>query len=146
MPLILITAVLTISALYVPQPLLPVLAHEFDVSREMVAMLTAVVFIPLSLAPLVYGYILEAVSARRMLRTAMLLLGLASLAICLVDSFTWMMIWRVVQGLLIPATLRTTLVLLRLSRPPLRRSPLPALLPEARARVGFPTPRAVRRN
>ncbi|MBW2477425.1 MAG: MFS transporter [Deltaproteobacteria bacterium] len=105
MLLILITAVLTISALYVPQPLLPVLAQEFDVSREMVAMLTAVVFIPLSLAPLVYGYILEAVSARRMLRTAMLLLGLASLAICWVDSFAWMMIWRVVQGLLIPALL-----------------------------------------
>ena len=65
--IILVSTVLTISALYVPQPLLPVLAEQFSVSREMAALLTTIVFIPLSLAPLVYGYLLEAVPAKHIL-------------------------------------------------------------------------------
>ena len=105
MPIILVTTVLTISALYVPQPLLPVLAREFAVSREMAALLTTIVFVPLSLAPLVYGYILEAVSARRMLRLAFLLLGLSSLIMSWIGTFEWLLAWRLFQGLLIPALL-----------------------------------------
>ena len=103
--IILISTVLTISALYVPQPLLPVLAEQFSVSREMVALLTTIVFIPLSLAPLIYGYLLEAVPAKRILRIAMLLLGLSSLALAFIDSYSWMLGWRLFQGLLIPALL-----------------------------------------
>jgi len=102
---ILLSTMLTLSALYVPQPLLPVLAEQFAVSREMAALLTTIVFIPLSLAPLVYGYLLEAVPARRILRLAMLLLGLSSLVMGFVDSYTWMLAWRLFQGLLIPALL-----------------------------------------
>ena len=105
MTLVLVCTILTISALYVPQPLLPVLAAEFAVSRELAALLTTIVFLPLSVAPLVYGYLLESVSARRMLQVALLLLGLSSLAICLVDSYAVMLAWRLVQGLLIPALL-----------------------------------------
>jgi YNFM family putative membrane transporter len=105
LPLILVTTILTISALYVPQPLLPVLAEQFSVSRELAALLTTIVFVPLSLAPLVYGYLLEAVSAKRILRMAMLLLGVSSLVMSVVDSYSWMLAWRLFQGLLIPALL-----------------------------------------
>lgn len=102
---ILIATVLTLSALYVPQPLLPVLAAQFSVSREQAALLTTIVFIPLSLAPLAYGFLLEAVPAKRILRVAMLLLGLSSLALAFVDSYSWMLGWRLFQGVLIPALL-----------------------------------------
>ncbi len=105
MPVILLTTVLTLSALYVPQPLLPVLAREFAVSREMTALLTTIVFIPLSLAPLFYGYVLEAVSARGMLCVSSLLLGLSTLAMSCVNSFDWLLTWRLLQGILIPALL-----------------------------------------
>ena len=105
LPVILLSTVLTLSALYVPQPLLPVLAKQFSVSRELAALLTTIVFIPLSLAPLVYGYLLEAVPAKRILRIAMLLLGLSSLALAFVDSYSWMLGGRLFQGLLIPALL-----------------------------------------
>ncbi len=105
MPFILTATILTISALYVPQPLLPVLAEQFSVSRELAALLTAIVFIPLCLAPLVYGYLLESISARRILRIALLLLGLSSLAMGFVDSYRWLLAWRLFQGLLIPALL-----------------------------------------
>jgi len=105
LPVILLSTVLTLSALYVPQPLLPVLADQFAVSREMAALLTTSVFVPLSLAPLIYGYLLEAVPAKRILRFAMCLLGLSSLALGCVDSYGWMLGWRLFQGLLIPALL-----------------------------------------
>lgn len=103
--MVLLSTVLTLSALYVPQPLLPVLAEQFAVSRELAALLTTIAFIPLSLAPLVYGYLLEAVSARQILRVALLLLGISSLVMGFVDSYRWMLAWRLFQGLLIPALL-----------------------------------------
>lgn len=105
LPIVLLSTVLTLSALYVPQPLLPVLAEQFSVSREMAALLTTIAFIPLSLAPLIYGYLLETVTARQVLRIAFLLLGVSSLAMGFVDSYSWMLGWRLFQGLLIPAIL-----------------------------------------
>lgn len=104
-PLVLVATVLTLSALYVPQPLLPVLSEEFGVSREQAALLTTISFIPLSLAPLVYGYILESVAAKRILRMALLGLGLTSLFLASVDSYALMLSGRLLQGLLIPALL-----------------------------------------
>lgn len=104
-PGILLATVLTLSALYAPQPLLPVLAKQFSVSREQAALLTTIVFVPLSCAPLVYGYLLEAVSAKRILRIALFLLGISSLLLGLVDSYGWMLAGRLAQGLLIPALL-----------------------------------------
>jgi MFS transporter, YNFM family, putative membrane transport protein len=103
--IIIFAAVLTISALYAPQPLLPILAAEFAVSRNAAAFLTTVAMIPLSLAPLVYGYILQSVPARRMLRISLLLLAISELLFALANSFPLLMLLRLLQGLLIPAML-----------------------------------------
>lgn len=105
MAAILFTTVLALSALYVPQPLLPVLTAEFGVARETAALLTTVAFIPLCLAPLFYGALLEAVSARRLLRLAVLLLAATEALMFVVEPFAGLMAIRLVQGLLIPAML-----------------------------------------
>ena len=105
MAAILFTTVLALSALYVPQPLLPVLSAEFGVSRETAALLTTISFIPLSLAPLFYGALLESVSTRKMLRWAVLLLAVTEGLMFLVEPFAWLMALRLLQGLLIPAML-----------------------------------------
>jgi YNFM family putative membrane transporter len=105
MAAILFTTILALSALYLPQPLLPILSAEFGVSRETAALLTTIAFIPLSLAPLFYGALLEAVSARRMLRLAALLLAVTEGLMFLVEPFAWLMVLRLIQGLLIPAML-----------------------------------------
>lgn len=105
MPIILFTTILTLSALYAPQPLLPVLAREFGVSRDLAATLTTVVFVPLSLAPLVYGYLLEAIPLRKLLRSALLLLALSQLLFALATSFPLLFLLRLGEGLLIPALL-----------------------------------------
>ena len=105
MAAILFTTILALSALYLPQPLLPVLSVEFGVSRESAALLTTVAFIPLSLAPLFYGALLEAVSARRMLRLAVLLLAITEGLMFIVEPFSGLIVLRLIQGLLIPAML-----------------------------------------
>ena len=105
MAAILFTTILALSALYLPQPLLPVLTSEFGVTRETAALLTTIAFIPLSLAPLLYGALLETVSARRMLRLAVLLLAVTEGLMFVVEPFAGLMLLRLVQGLLIPAML-----------------------------------------
>jgi MFS transporter, YNFM family, putative membrane transport protein len=105
MGIIIFAAVLTISGLYAPQPLLPILAAEFSVSRDLAASLTTVAMIPLSLAPLVYGYILQSVSARRMLQISLLLLAGSEILFAQANSFSLLIALRIFQGLLIPAML-----------------------------------------
>ncbi|MEA3544660.1 MAG: MFS transporter [Thermodesulfobacteriota bacterium] len=102
---IIFNTILVLSVLYAPQPLLPVLSQEFGVSREMAAALTTVTFIPLALAPLVYGYLLETVSPIRVLKIAVPLLAITELCFSGTSSFTLLMTIRLVQGLLVPAIL-----------------------------------------
>lgn len=105
MPVILLVTILTLSALYAPQPLLPVIVAEFGVSREAAAFLTTVCFIPLSVAPLIYGYLLESLSPRRLLRGAVLLLAFSELLFYFATTFEMLVGVRLLQGLLIPALL-----------------------------------------
>ena len=102
---VLFTTVLALSALYLPQPLLPVLASEFHISRETAALLTTITFLPLSVAPLFYGVLLETFSARRVLRRAVLLLAISEILVFFTATFNGLMILRLVQGLLVPAML-----------------------------------------
>ena len=102
---IILTSVLALSALYAPQPLLPELQQYFGVSREAAAALTTVTFIPLALAPLVYGYLLETVSPIRILKLAVPLLALSALLFAVATSFGQLLAIRLFQGLLIPALL-----------------------------------------
>jgi len=118
MPVALFATILTLSALYAPQPLLPVLVAEFGVSREAAAFLTTICFIPLSTAPLVYGYILESVAPRRLIKGAVLLLALSELLFCAATSFPLLLGIRLLQGLLIPALLTSLMTYIASVSPP----------------------------
>lgn len=102
---IIFNTILVLSALYAPQPLLPVLSQEFGVSREAAAALTTVTFIPLALAPLFYGYLLETTSPVRMLKIAVPILAFSEIFFAASTSFWLLILIRVFQGLLIPAIL-----------------------------------------
>lgn len=101
--LVVVTTVLAFSALYAPQPLLPVIVDEFGVSKTAAALLTTVCFVPLALAPLFYGLILESFSARRMLRGAVVLLALSEFLFFAAPAFWQLLALRLLQGLLLPA-------------------------------------------
>lgn len=102
---ILFNTVLALSALYAPQPLLPTLSRVFSVSNEAAAALTTVTFIPLAVAPLLYGFLLETISAQRLLKLAVALLAISELFFAASNNFSLLLALRVLQGLLIPAIL-----------------------------------------
>ncbi|MDX2478969.1 MAG: MFS transporter, partial [Desulfuromusa sp.] len=109
---IIFNTILALSVLYAPQPLLPVLSQEFGVSREAAAALTTVTFIPLALAPLAYGYLLETISPVKILKITVPLLALTELCFAGTSSFSLLMTIRLIQGLLVPAILTSLMTYL----------------------------------
>jgi YNFM family putative membrane transporter len=63
----LIATVISFSTLYIPQPMLPLLAESFGVSAGEAGLLMTVAMLPLAIAPSVYGYFLQAIPAKLML-------------------------------------------------------------------------------
>jgi len=103
--LIVFSAILTFSALYAPQPLLPILLKEFDVSVSTAGLIITFTLIPLSFSPFLYGIILETVSAKRIILIALLFLGLSEILLGFAANFYQILGVRLFQGFLIPAIL-----------------------------------------
>lgn len=99
----LIATVISFSTLYIPQPMLPLLAARFDVTPGEAGLLMTVAMLPLAIAPVVYGYFLQAIPARLMLIVAFALLALNQLSFYLVDAYWQLIMLRLMQGLLLPA-------------------------------------------
>jgi YNFM family putative membrane transporter len=99
------TTIVTISVLYVPQPLLPSIAAEVGVSRSQAALLTTAAFLPLAILPLIYGVLIESLSTRRVIQTALATLLVTSLALHWIDAFPVMIGLRLIQGAAVPAIL-----------------------------------------
>ncbi|MBF0496534.1 MAG: MFS transporter [Deltaproteobacteria bacterium] len=95
--------VLTFSALYAPQPLLHVLHREFGVGEATASLLITVTMLPLSLAPMVYGLLLENYSAKRIMVVAVSFLAGSELGIYWSNSFTQLLMIRFFQGMALPA-------------------------------------------
>ncbi len=89
--------------LYAPQPLQPLLATAFAVSASQTTLLITVTLLPLGIAPVFYGYFLQAVPAKLMLSIALALLTINQISFLLVDEFWHLLVLRFMQGLLLPA-------------------------------------------
>ena len=100
--IILTTTFLAFCTLYAPQPLLPLLGEEFAISPVQTTVLISAVLLPLGLAPLVYGYFLQAIPARNILRVSILLLAADQLLIIFVTEYWQLLSLRLIQGLLMP--------------------------------------------
>jgi YNFM family putative membrane transporter len=101
--IIVFTTVLAFASLYLPQPILPVLAQQFDVTQTDAALLTAVTMAPLGIAPILYGFLADRISARRLLRSAVGLLAVSELLLAIAGSFWVLLLLRFAQGLVLPA-------------------------------------------
>lgn len=114
--------VLTFSLLYAPQPLLPLFAARFGVSEPTAALLVTATLLPLSVAPLSYGYLLQRVSPVLLLRAGVLSLGVLELAFALAESFPLLLGVRFLQGLLLPAVITSLMTYLARATPAERLS------------------------
>lgn len=101
--LILATTILAFASLYAPQPLLPLLGQELEITPTQAALLMTLALLPLSVAPLAYGFLLETYPAQRLLRAAVFLVMLAELVFTLSSDFRLLATARLLQGLALPA-------------------------------------------
>ena len=101
--IVLLTTFLSFCTLYTPQPILQQLAVEFGVSDATAALLITFTLIPLGLAPIVYGYFLQAIPARTLLRIALAALIIDQWLIFLSTEFWQVLFLRGAQGLILPA-------------------------------------------
>jgi MFS transporter, YNFM family, putative membrane transport protein len=99
----LIATVIAFSTLYIPQPMLPLLAQQFGVSTGDAGLLMTLAMLPLAVAPVLYGYFLQAIPARLMLQIALSLLALNQVCFVFADEFWQLLGLRLMQGLLLPA-------------------------------------------
>ncbi len=101
--------IITFCSLYAAQPIQPVFQQEFALSPLQAILFTTLMMLPLGFAPLFYGILLESLSARLIVRTAILLLGILELLFSLTSSYMLLLVIRGLQGMVIPAVL-TSLV------------------------------------
>ena len=99
----LVATVISFSTLYIPQPMLPLLAERFAVSASEAGLLMTIAMLPLAIAPVVYGYFLQAIPARSMLLVALALLAIDQVCFIFADEFWHLLLLRGLQGLLLPA-------------------------------------------
>ncbi len=100
---LLVTTVLSFSSLYVPQPILPVLAREFAVDPSDATLLISITMLPLAVAPIFYGYFLQSLSARRLLIATIAIMAIAQLVFALAPRYDVALASRFVLGLALPA-------------------------------------------
>lgn len=100
---VLIATIVSFSTLYIPQPMLPLLARTFAISPGESGLVMTATLLPLAFAPVVYGYFLQAIPARLMLMTALGLLALDQICFYFVTEFWHLLGLRLIQGLLLPA-------------------------------------------
>lgn len=101
--LLLLTTFVAFCALYAPQPILPRLAEEFGVSASDASLLISATLLPLGLAPIVYGYLIEAVPARLLLLYAIGMLIVGQLMFGIAQSYWFLLAARILEGLSFPA-------------------------------------------
>lgn len=101
--LLLITTFAAFCALYAPQPILPRLAEEFAISNSDASLLISATLLPLGLAPILYGYLIEAVPARLLLTGALLALAIGQLLFAIAEDYWLLLVARLIQGLSFPA-------------------------------------------
>lgn len=109
---VLTAAALNIFVLYSPQPLLPLYAKLYNLSEPTAGLIMTATMLPLAVAPLSYGYVLNYIQTLKLLRASLLLLAVFTGLTALVQTFPQMLAVRFLQGMIIPASLTAVMTFL----------------------------------
>lgn len=97
--------ILTLCTLYAVQPIQPIFEQEFSLDRFQAIIFTTVIMLPLGFAPILYGFFLETISSKTLLKFSVVILGILELLFAYSDSYIILLSIRGLQGLFIPAIL-----------------------------------------
>lgn len=106
------TTTFAFSALYTPQPLLPMIRAEFGVTESTASLLVTATLLPLGFAPIIYGFLLQSFTARRLIMVSVSIIMGSELGIFFSNSFPFILLMRLIQGFCIPAVLTSLMTYL----------------------------------
>ena len=110
--IILYTVIVVFFSMYSLQPILPLMAEDFGVPMSVAAYTNSLIFIPLCVAPIFYGYILEHFRARYIMVFSLFAISFFGVLIAFTKNFELVLVYRVAQAVFFPAALTITLTLL----------------------------------
>ncbi|TRY24792.1 MFS transporter [Brevibacillus sp. LEMMJ03] len=88
--------------LYAPQPLLPWLSDKYGISIATASLTISLTIIALAVSSLALAPLFDRWDRKKAIGIFCLLLIVPSAMLAITDSFTWILVWRVVHGLCIP--------------------------------------------
>lgn len=109
---VLYATLMTLSLMYAPQPLTPLLGQYFDISVHSASLIVSLTLLPLAIAPAVYGYFLEKFSSKKILVASMFASSIFQLISTFSSDFSVFLTLRLLQSIFFPAILTTSLTIL----------------------------------
>jgi len=110
--IVIYTITILLSVMYATQPLQPLLANEFNISIIQASYFTAVILLFLAIAPIVYGYILERINAKKVLIIASIILFITNLFLSFSTSYEMFLFTRTIEAIVTPAILTACMSIL----------------------------------
>jgi len=123
--------------LYSPQALLPLLQGEFGASAAEVSYLVTVSVLAVALTAPFTGTVADVLGRRRVILTAMTLVGLPAIGGALAQSLPELLAWRFVQGLTLPPIFAVTVAYIGEELPPRQATAAIGLYTAGSALGGF---------
>lgn len=109
---VLYSTLMTLSLIYAPQPLTPLLGQYFDLNVHTASLIVSLTLLPMAIAPAVYGYFLEKFSSKKILVTSMFASSILQVISTLSSDFSVFLSLRLLQSIFFPAILTTSLTIL----------------------------------
>ena len=110
--LIYLAAFAAFIAMYLPQPILPLLSADFEVSASTAGLLISALVLSVAFMSLVVAPLSDRVGRKPILVGCSLLLALPSLACALATDFSHLVVMRFLQGALVPGVLAVSVAYL----------------------------------
>jgi MFS transporter, YNFM family, putative membrane transport protein len=104
--------IIVLSVMYATQPLQPLLAKEFNISITKASQFTAIIMLFLAISPIIYGYILEKVNAKKMLINSSIILFITNICLGLSTTYELFLLFRTIEALVVPAILTSLMSIL----------------------------------
>jgi MFS transporter, YNFM family, putative membrane transport protein len=104
--------IIVLSVMYATQPLQPLLSNEFNISIVKASQFTAIIMLFLATSPIIYGYILEKINAKKMLINSSMILFITNILLGLASSYEWFLSLRIIEALVVPAILTSLMSIL----------------------------------
>ena len=110
--IVIYSIIIILSVMYATQPLQPLLADKFNISIIKASQFTAIIMLFLAISPIIYGYILEKVCAKKMLLVATFILLITNIFLGFSNSYESFLFFRVCEAIVTPAILTALMSIL----------------------------------